>query len=78
MLSCMWRIICKYDITYKTGNIKRVATPPEVKIGRVFPEICSRTSEHTNTQPRLLRVPLPRNIGEVNFLTHTVNDFACF
>ena len=50
--------MCKYDVIHKTESTQRIATPPEeersrhdhreqaqklVKIGRVVPEICSRT-----------------------------------
>jgi len=63
---CVWPIVCKCDVIYKTRSTERIATPPEedraadnivvscikylAKIGRVVPEICSRTDKHTDRQ----------------------------
>jgi len=58
---CIWPIMYEYDVIHKTGSTKSATTPPEedratemvtctenlVKIGRVVPEICSRTDRQT-------------------------------
>jgi len=71
--------MCKCDVIHKTGSAQRITTPREedrvtaiesmhkklVKIGRVVPEIWSRTSTHadrqTDTLIRILRAPLASN-----------------
>ena len=58
----IWPVLCKYDVTQKAGNTYHIAAPPEedrttaignihkklLKIGRVVPEMCSRTDKHTD------------------------------